>query len=81
MACRKQAKTLVIPMEINRIQSKQIKTDYLRCLQRAMFNSAISPVPEILLISRSFLLIAMAVIADGLPGFVVTNGLIGTDDF
>ena len=81
MASRKQAKTLVIPMEINRIQSKQIKTDYLRCLQRAMFNSVISPVPEILLISRSFLPMAMAVIADGLPGFLVTSGLGCTDDF
>jgi len=46
-----------------------------------MFNSVISPVPEILLISRSFLPMAMAVIADGLPGFVVTSGLVGTDDF
>ena len=57
------------------------RANYLRCLQRAMFNSVISPVPEILLISRSFLPMANAVIADGLPGFVVTNGLGCTDDF
>ena len=37
---------------------------YLRCLQRARFSSVISPSPEIRLISRSFLPMAIAVIAD-----------------
>ena len=42
---------------------------YFKCRQSAMFNSVISPAPEIRLISSSFLPMANAVTADGLMVF------------
>ena len=45
------------------------QTVYFKCFQRAMFNSVISPAPEIRFISSSFLLIAIAVVVDELVYF------------
>jgi len=42
---------------------------YFKCRQSAMFNSVISPAPEMRLISSSFLPMASAVTADGLKVF------------
>ena len=53
----------------------QKKLIYLRCFQRAIFNSVISPAPEIRLISRSFLLMAIAVTAEIFAGFEITDVL------
>jgi hypothetical protein len=42
------------------------RTFYFKCRQSAIFNSVISPAPEMRLISSNFLPIARAVTADGL---------------
>ncbi|HEY4965593.1 MAG TPA: hypothetical protein VII28_04300 [Puia sp.] len=44
--------------------------DYLKCFQRAIFNSVISPAPEMRLISSSFLLMAIAVVVAELADFL-----------
>ncbi len=42
---------------------------YFKCFHSAMFNSVISPAPEMRLISSSFLLMAIAVVVEGLAIF------------
>ena len=54
---------------------------HFKCRQSAIFNSVISPAPEMRLISRSFFLIASAVAADELLVFGKTNCLLRIDDF
>lgn len=49
--------------------------NYLRCFQSAIFSSVISPAPDMRLISRSFLPIAMAVTVEGLMVFRETVDL------
>jgi hypothetical protein len=48
-----------------------IESIYFKCRQSAIFNSVISPAPDIRLISSSFLPMANAVIADALAAFRV----------
>jgi hypothetical protein len=58
-----------------------IVADYFKCRNSAIFNSVISPAPEMRFISRSFLPMAIAVTVGELPVFRETGCLDRKFDF